>query len=108
MKIWVDDIRPMPSDFDYWFKTVYDTIDFIKKHKDEIILLDLDHDAGDYAKFGGDYYKILDWMEEEKISLPISIHSGNPYGIRRMMQIIDKNRWKYIEALDEEICDVIL
>lgn len=101
MRIWVDDIRPIPSNFDYWFKTVNETINFIKDHKEEITLLDLDHDAGDYASYGGDYYRILDWMEAEGISIPISIHSGNPYGVRRMMKIIEHCGWKYVPQNDE-------
>lgn len=108
MRIWIDDIRPIPEGYDMWIKSVDDAIDFISTHKDEISLLDLDHDAGDYFGQGGDYIKILDWLEEQQISLPISIHSGNPVGVRRMRQIIDHCGWKYVEAPDEILFDVIL
>ena len=30
----------------------------------EIELIDIDHDAGDYACDGGDYIRLLDWLEE--------------------------------------------
>ena len=26
--------------------------------------IDIDHDAGDYEPLGGDYIKVLDWLEE--------------------------------------------
>lgn len=108
MKIWIDDIRPIPEGYDVWIKRVDEAIDFISIHKDEISLLDLDHDAGDYFCYGGDYIKILDWMEEKGISIPISIHSGNPYGVQRMWQIIQHCGWKYVESPDEYTLDVIL
>ena len=108
MKIWIDDIRPIPYGYDKWIKTVDEAITFIFSHKNEISLLDLDHDAGDYYCYGGDYIKILDWLEEQQISIPISIHSGNPYGVRKMKQIIDKCGWTYIENPDEYICDVVI
>lgn len=108
MKIWIDDIRPIPKGYDKWIKTVNEAIDFISIHKNEISLLDLDHDAGDYFCNGGDYIKILDWLEENEISIPISIHSGNPWGVRRMKQIIEHCEWTYIENPDEYIFDIIL
>lgn len=96
MKVWIDDIRPMPKGYYIWIKRVDEAIDFIVIHKNEISLLDLDHDAGDYSCYGGDYIKILDWMEEKGISIPISIHSRNPCGVRRMKQIIEHCGWIYI------------
>jgi len=107
MKVWIDDLRPIPKGYDIWIKRVDKAIDFISIHKDEISLLDLDHDAGDYFCYGGDYIKILDWMEEKGISIPISIHSGNPVGIKKMQQIIKHCGWVYIDAPDEIVCDVI-
>ena len=46
-------------------------------------------------------------MEEKGISIPISIHSGNPVGIKKMQQIIKHCGWVYIDAPDEIVCDVI-
>lgn len=45
------------------------------------MVFDLDHDAGDYAKDGGDYIKCLDYLEfigADGIS--VRIHSANPAG----------------------------
>jgi len=102
-KIWVDDLRPAPAGY-LAFKTVDDTITFLKEFHDSVELLDLDHDAGDYYSRGGDYIKILDWLEAEDISIPISIHSGNPVGIRKMKQIISHCGWTYVPTEDEIAC----
>ena len=104
IKIWVDDIRPAPKGY-VSFKTVNDTIDFLSKADLSLVeVIDLDHDAGDYYSEGGDYIRILDWLEYKQISIPISIHSGNPVGIKNMMRIIAKNGWTYVPTEDEIAC----
>ena len=100
MKIWIDDIRPMPSGYDIHCQSVNDTIGVIEyiemKQKEKIDLLDIDHDAGDFRGDGGDYIKILDWLEEKNISIPIRIHSGNIVGRQNMERIIKHNGWTLI------------
>jgi hypothetical protein len=62
-----------------------------------ISLIDIDHDAGEYAKDGGDYIELLDWLEETKRNdYPIHIHSMNPVGIQNMRAIIERNGWKEV------------
>ena len=95
MKIWVDDLRECPDDYDYWFKTTNDAVKLLKECEkyglDCIIeVLDLDHDAGDYAKYGGDYIKIIDWMAENKFSCPVRIHSENPVGREYMLRTMKR------------------
>jgi len=53
-------------------------------------LLDLDHDLGDYAQFGGDAIKILDYLAEREIFYPIEIHTANPVGRANMERMIDR------------------
>lgn len=60
-------------------------------------LIDLDHDAGDFASDGGDYIRILDWLEETGRNYPIRIHSQNPVGVANMRAIIEKNGWTEIK-----------
>lgn len=107
MKIWVDDVRPAPEGY-AWCKSVSDTIYEIEGNEmhnwvpdnindDPIILIDLDHDAGDYKNQGGDYIKILDWLEETNRNYPIRIHSKNPVGVENMRRIIRRNGWKEIQ-----------
>ena len=61
-----------------------------------IELIDIDHDAGDYASDGGDYIKLLDWLEETGRNYPIRIHSMNPVGVQNMRAIIQRNGWKEV------------
>lgn len=66
---------------------------------DDNILIDLDHDAGDYVSEGGDYIKLLDWLEAKNIvdtGYSFHIHSMNPVGVQNMRTIIKKNKWREI------------
>ena len=56
-------------------------------------IIDIDHDAGDYANDGGDYIKLLDWLEETGRNYPIRIHSMNSVGVANMRAIIERNGW---------------
>lgn len=45
-----------------WCKSVYDALDLITEYEyrvDPFELIDLDHDAGIYSSFGGDYINVL-------------------------------------------------
>ena len=105
MKLWIDDARPAPEGY-IWIKSVNDAIRYIEIYGDYIDsdnvmidcieLIDIDHDAGDYAQYGGDYIKLLDWLEETGRNYPIHIHSMNPVGVQNMRRIIERNGWKEI------------
>ena len=98
MKLWIDDMRPAPEGY-VWCRSVAQTIGLIdscKYSKINIELIDTDHDAGDYAQYGGDYIKLLDWLEETGRNYPIRIHSMNPVGVTNMRAIIQRNGWKEI------------
>lgn len=64
---------------------------------ESIELIDIDHDAGEYAQYGGDYIKLLDWLEETGRDYPIRIHSMNSVGCANMRRIIERNGWKEIK-----------
>lgn len=112
MKLWIDDLRPAPEGY-FWCKSVNEAkqeiahIEYINRRyriftstgiteEDEIELIDIDHDAGDYSSDGGDYIKLLDWFEETGRNYPIRIHSANPVGIANMRRIIQRNNWKEV------------
>lgn len=127
MKIWVDDIRPAPEGWRWCksvnetielIKGAEACIDrcmnrghkcFLERdyfgrsrayaaaNDVDIQLIDLDHDAGDYASDGGDYIKILDWLEETGRNYPIRLHTMNPVGRENMRRIIQKNNWVEIK-----------
>lgn len=102
MKIWVDDVRTAPEGY-VWIRSVNKANEFIEIYENiyrrtqdpfmNITLIDIDHDAGDYASDGGDYIKLLDWLEETGRSYPIRIHSMNPVGVENMRRIIQRNGW---------------
>lgn len=97
IKIWVDDIRKKPADYDIWMKSVTDATHYLRSlNPNTEILLDLDHDAGNYAKLGGDYYKILDWCEGHGYKPVVHFHSMNPVGVEKMRQIAQYNHWEEI------------
>ena len=104
MKLWIDDFRPAPEGY-IWCKSVNEAIETIKRtdyYDPQVIdcpfeLIDIDHDAGDYACDGGDYIKLLDWLEETGRNYPIRIHSMNPVGVQNMRAIIEANGWKEIK-----------
>lgn len=110
MKLWLDDCRPAPEGY-VWVKSVNEAKTFILDQEREfaylfrrgvykadylISLIDIDHDAGDFANDGGDYIKLLDWLEETGRDYPIRIHSMNPVGCANMRRIIERNGWKEI------------
>ena len=106
MKLWIDDVRDPPSG--EWLRAV--SVDQAKlaisvynlicaDNPDETILISLDHDAGDYEKYGGDYIRFLDWLERENIvtrNYIFHIHSMNPVGVQNMKSIIEHNSWRLI------------
>ena len=99
IKIWIDDIRTPPSEDWIWIKSVNAAkryISMTSSYGVTDIMLSVDHDAGDYAKEGGDYIKILDWLEETGRRYPIHIHSMNPVGVANMRAIIQKNGWQEV------------
>lgn len=123
MKIWVDDVRPAPPGYEWrksvneaialiqasdfhiercmkrgherFLAMDYDGRNKCYAHanKWDIELIDIDHDAGDFASDGGDYIKLLDWLEETGRNYPIRIHSMNPVGVQNMRAIIQRNGW---------------
>jgi hypothetical protein len=104
MKLWIDDVRPAPAGY-IWLKSVNlakeaiignEKANTVNYFKYPIVLIDIDHDAGDWAFDGGDYIKLLDWLEETGRNYPIRIHSMNPVGVANMRAIIQRNDWKEI------------
>ena len=99
MKLWVDAIRPAPEGYE-WCSTVNIAIAAIELWEDlpeGIELIDLDYDAGDFACDGGNYIRLLDWLEETGRNYPIHIHSMNVVGVANMRRIIERNGWKEIK-----------
>ena len=104
MRVWVDDLRPAPEGY-VWCKSINEAKDTILmlelyatvNERYKVELIDLDHDAGDYASEGGDYIRLLDWLEETKRDYPIRIHSMNVVGVENMRRIIQRNGWTEVK-----------
>ena len=102
-KLWIDDMRRPPSEDWFCVKSVNQAKSAIRfyerSYNSDIIIIDLDHDAGDFAKNGGDYIEILNWLEREGIvdtGYFFHIHSYNPVGVENMRRIIEHNGWREI------------
>lgn len=115
MKIWIDDVRQPPEGY-VWYKSTREALrGIVLDHKDEIELIDLDHDAGDYAKDGGDFINVLDELErlsrkrnvingvefhnywhQRCKEIKFRLHSMNPVGVENMRRIIQKNGWEEV------------
>ncbi len=127
MNLWIDDIRPAPQGYKWCksvneaIKFIEDTEKCVDRcmdrghncfldrdyagrncaydmaNKVEISLIDIDHDAGDFVNDGGDYIRVLDWLEATgRNYYSIRIHSMNPVGVENMRRIIQKNGWREV------------
>ena len=103
MKLWVDDLRPAPNGY-IWAKSVKAAKTAIWQYEhnmtEDNILIDLDHDAGNYVSEGGDYIKLLNWLEAKNIvdtGYSFHIHSMNPVGVQNMRAIIQHNGWTEVK-----------
>ena len=67
------------------------------REKYAIEIIDIDHDAGEWCFHGGDYIKLLDWLEETGRNYPIRIHSMNVVGRMNMEAICRRNGWTIVE-----------
>ena len=76
-----------------WVKSVNETIAMIEKAEaagEEVELLNLDHDLGDYYLEGGDAIKVLDYLVERQIFYPTHIHTANLVGRANMERVINR------------------
>jgi hypothetical protein len=101
MKLWVDDVRPAPKGY-IWVKSTNVATEIVLLSYNNLEVIDLDHDAGEFVHDGGDYIKILDFIEKafnaqgKQFKVPIHIHSMNPVGVENMRAIIKRNNWREI------------
>ena len=97
MRLWIDDIRPMPDDFDVWAKSANKAIKILQSGK--ITHVSFDYDLGDVIEIPG---PIMLWNEHEKTGYDVAmwveqrayegrikqftytIHSANPVGAKKI------------------------
>lgn len=85
MKLWVDDLRKMPDNFDYHAKTANEAIMMLQTHA--FTEISLDHDLGEPS--AGTGYDVAKWIEKAAYfrfinPLKIHLHTDNPVGRQNM------------------------
>lgn len=83
MKIWLDDVRPMPDGYDYWAKNARECIEEVLLGN--VSFISFDHDLGQ-GKSGYDVAKIIEEMAYCGFGevIKYNIHSANPVGRRNI------------------------
>ncbi len=86
MKVWLDDKRVMPKDFDVHMVSAFEAIDMIKTG--QVTKIGLDHDLGD-DKLVGNGHMVSDFIEEQAFfgnipRIEWSIQSSNGPEVQRM------------------------
>jgi len=81
MKLWLDDTRPMPLDYDVHVATAHAAISILQTGK--VTFISFDHDLGHDKNGTG--YDVAKWIEENAYSgmlrpMKWQVHSANPIG----------------------------
>ncbi len=92
MKIWLDDIRRAPEGY-VQCKSVNEAIVIIEENKNNIEVIDLDHDLGDFAKDGGDAICLMDYLVANELFYILNFHTANPVGLANMKRMYNRY-WK--------------
>jgi hypothetical protein len=92
MKLWLDDVRPAPKEYDLHVMTAADAIQWLKTGQVDVI--SLDHDLGD-PKIYGDGYDVARWIERAAHDgalgrIAWALHTANPVGFFRMRQALQQ------------------
>lgn len=85
MKVWLDDVRPMPRDFDIHCRTMADIEPLLRVGA--VTHISFDHDLGEdkggtLLPTGYDVAKLIEHMAHDGTIRPFtwSVHSANPVG----------------------------
>ena len=97
MKVWLDDQRPAPAEYQRHCLTAQEAIDLL--NTGAVTLISLDHDLGDEAKVGNGYQvaKHIEYLAHEGKLNPIEVrvHTQNPVGRKNILAAIESanNAW---------------
>lgn len=106
MKLWIDDIRRKPSDYDFWAKSYDEAIEILNTKK--ITHISFDHDLGSEQDngmdTGYDIARVIEkWAHDGDIPpMTWDIHSSNPVGRRNIDQAMKsaKRFWTSNKYMD--------
>jgi len=84
MRVWLDDVRAMPKDYDRWVKTAIDAIELIKQGI--VTHISFDHDLGGGSDTGYSVALYIELAARYNNLKPMSweVHSSNPEGAKRI------------------------
>lgn len=93
MRVWLDDLRPMPEGYDVHAWTAAEALELLKSGR--VTAISLDHDLGDDAQGTG--YDVAKWIEEAAYrrtvtEIELSVHSQNSVGVSNMNRAIANAR----------------
>ena len=82
MRIWLDDVRPMPAEWDVWLKTAEQAILAIRLGG--VTAISLDHDLGEESDKTG--YDVARFIEEGAFNdtiapIEIYVHTAKSFGM---------------------------
>lgn len=84
VKLWIDDERLPPDEFEAWCTNASDAKKFLISHWPQIEVISFDHDLGDDERGTG--YDVIKFMEEQVHKhgwipdMEFRIHTQNPVG----------------------------
>lgn len=86
MRVWLDDVRPMPPDFHVHCTCADECIDLLSGG--DCTHISFDHDLG--ADVCGTGYDVAKWVEEQayngvRVVDTYAVHSANPVGVRNIL-----------------------
>ena len=88
MKIWLDDLRPVPDGF-IWVHNLAELKALLASNQEVIEVMSFDNDLGDGEPEGYDIIKWLANTHLERWPKEIRVHSANPAGAHNIQQYID-------------------
>lgn len=102
MKVWLDDLRPMPEGFDRHVFSAKEAIALIETRR--VTFISLDHDLGDSDAHGTGYDVAL-FIEAAAFTgklprLGWAVHSGNVIGAKNMRTALESAN-RYWDEMDE-------
>jgi len=109
MKLWLDDVREMPSGYKFHAKTVDEAIDLLKN--EQITFISFDYDLGDDNGTG---YEVAQYIEEMAFKgimhhIGWNIHSQNPVGAENIRKAMEKAETYWLQTekydTDDEECN---
>lgn len=93
MRIWLDDLRPMPEGYDLHIKTAQECIELLKLG--QIDFISFDHDLGEEENGTG--YDVARWILEQAATdnpnigdIKWKVHSANPVGVKNITHAMEK------------------